>query len=257
MESYLHMNAKAWDWESKHGNIWTEGTDGQAVSEAKMGNPSIRLTTFKPTPLSWLEPFRGKDILCIGSGGGQQAVLFSAYGCNVTDIDISGRQLEKDREMAEKFHLDIATEEGDMQDLSRFSDGSFSLVFNPTSTCFVADVTRMYREAYRVLTPGGCLFTSVTNPFTYIFDEAKIPKGKLRVKYTLPYSDLKSLSPEQREKMEKSHDTFEFSHSMDSLFGGLCRTGFTIEGFYTDESGNQSLDSFVGECFFGVKARKP
>ena len=108
------MNAKAWDWESKHGNIWTEGTDGQAVSEAKMGNPSIRLTTFKPTPLSWLEPFRGKDILCIGSGGGQQAVLFSAYGCNVTDIDISGRQLEKDREMAEKFHLDIATEEGDM-----------------------------------------------------------------------------------------------------------------------------------------------
>lgn len=57
--------------------------------------------------------------------------------------------------------------------------------------------------------------------------------------------------------MRARHDTFEFSHSMNSLIGGLCRAGYVIEDFYTDESGNQTLDSFLGECYFGVKARKP
>ena len=257
MESYQHLNAAAWDWESQRGNIWTEGTDDASVERARAGNPAISLPPFKPVPIPWIAPFHGEQTLCIGSGGGQQAILLSAYGCEVTDLDISSRQLEKDREMAERHHVPVRTEQGDMQDLSRFADGMFSLVFNPTSTCFVADVTKVYRETFRVLRHGGCFLTSVTNPAMYLFNEKLIPKGKLKVRYTLPYSDLKSLSQKEIHAMRARHDTFEFSHSMNSLIGGLCRAGYVIEDFYTDESGNQTLDSFLGECYFGVKARKP
>jgi ubiquinone/menaquinone biosynthesis C-methylase UbiE len=256
MEPYQHLNAEAWDWESRKGNIWTEGTDAASVERARNGKPIIALTPFKPVPLQWISPFKNKKVLCLGSGGGQQAVLLSAYGCDVTDLDISQRQLEKDREMARKYHVTIETRMGDMQDLSSFPDESFPLVFNPTSTCFVADVTKVYREIFRVLPSGGCLLTSVTNPVMYLFDEKKIYKKKLVVKYTLPYSDLKSLSLAETKRMHARHDTFEFSHSMDSLIGGICRAGFVIEGFYADESGNQALDSYLGECYFGIKARK-
>ncbi len=65
--------------------------------------------------------------------------------------------------VAEREGLDLRTFEGDMADLSRFPDESFDLVFNPTSVIFTPDARKVWREAARVLRPGGKLWTVYNN----------------------------------------------------------------------------------------------
>lgn len=38
-----------------------------------------------------------------------------------------------------------------------FEDGRFDLVLMVTTICFLKDILRSFREAHRVLRPGGCL----------------------------------------------------------------------------------------------------
>ena len=256
MDTYQRLNAHAWDYESRKGNFWTVAATAGQVERAKSGQPDIYLTPGHTIDQSWIRPFLGKRVLLLGSGGGQQAVLLAASGCQVTDLDISPAQLATDRSCAQRYGLEIETIQEDMQDLSCLGERTFDLIFNPTSTCFVQDVERVYRECARHLPPGGTLMTSATNPAIYMFDERKALKNKLVVKYTIPYSDLHSLGRKQLEKMVRENDTFEFSHTVDNLVGGLCRAGFAITGFSTDSAENEAMDSFLHDCYFAIRAQK-
>ncbi|MDD4038055.1 MAG: SAM-dependent methyltransferase, partial [Sphaerochaeta sp.] len=81
--------------------------------------------------------------------------------------------------------------------------------------------------------------------------------NKLRVKYTLPYSDLSSLSEKQLQKRMQKHDTVEFSHTLQDLLGGVTDCGFSITDLYTDTSGCMMMDSYVHDCYLALRARKP
>jgi ubiquinone/menaquinone biosynthesis C-methylase UbiE len=256
MDTYVVANKKAWDYESKRGNIWTDGCTPEEVQNARNGNVQCILTPFKKVPQTWLGDTQGKKILCLACGGGQQGILLSASGALVTVLDISERQIEQEKNMAEREHLSIEALQGDMLDLSRFPDESFDLVYNPTSTCFIDDVEKVYNQCSRVLKKDGYLLTSVTNPILYIFDEKKEKKGKLIVKYTIPFSDIKSLSKKELKKRLEKYDTIEFSHTLHNLLGGLCRNGFSIIDLYSDVSGCEILDSFVQDCYLAVRAKK-
>jgi len=50
----------------------------------------------------------------------------------------------------------------------------------------------------------------------------------------LPYSDIDSLTAEQKEKLKKEKLAFEFSHSLDTQIGGQIKAGFVIAGLYED-----------------------
>lgn len=66
-------------------------------------------------------------------------------------FDNSPNQLAQDRLVAERDNLAITTVEGDMRDLSAFSDESFDLIVHPVSNCFVPEVQPVWDEAFRVL----------------------------------------------------------------------------------------------------------
>jgi hypothetical protein len=55
-------------------------------------------------------------------------------------FDNSPKQLEQDRFVAERDDLKIHSVQGDMADLSVFSDESFDLIVHPVSNVFVPDV---------------------------------------------------------------------------------------------------------------------
>jgi len=256
MEKYTTYNAEAWDYEATKGNIWTDGCTPQQVEQARTGFLDMILTPFKQVPHTWIADTKDKEVLCLACGGGQQGVLLAAYGARVTVFDLSERQLAKDVSIAKREGLTLAIEQGDMSDMSRFPDKMFDLIYNPTSTCFIDDVQSVYRQCYRTLKDGGSLLTSAINPALYLFDEKAALKNHMKVKYTIPYSDLKSLSEKELTKRLKKHDTIEFSHTLNDLIGGLCTQGFSITDLYTDQSGCLLMDSYVHDCFIAIRATK-
>ena len=151
---YIHYNERAWDREVDKKSIWTDGLTEEELQKALSGTIEIRLTTFKPMPSSWLGDLKGRRVLAVGSGGGQQAILFALAGSEVTLLDLSGKQLEQDRKFSERLGLTLTLIKGDMRDLSRFDEESFDIVFNPASTVFIDDVRSFYRECARVLNRG-------------------------------------------------------------------------------------------------------
>jgi SAM-dependent methyltransferase len=229
-----NYNRQAWDRHVDQGNVWTLPVTPERVERARLGDWSLLLTPQIPVPRAWFGEVYGKDILGLASGGGQQGPLLAAAGGRVTILDNAPRQLEMDRLVAEREGLALTTVLGSMSDLSAFPDSSFDLVFHPVSNCYVPDVLPVWREAFRVLRPGGVLLAGFNNPVFYIFDMECMQKGELRVRYTLPYSDLTSPTEDERRSYLESGSPLEFGHSLDDQIGGQLAAGFLLAGFYED-----------------------
>ena len=160
----LEHNRIAWNKNVERKNPWTVPVTSEAVAAARQGRWEIILTPTKPVPREWFPDLEGCDVLCLASGGGQQGPILAAVGANVTVLDNSPNQLAQDRTVAERDGLEIITVEGDMADLSAFSDRSFDLIVHPVSNVFAPDIRPVWREAFRVLRPGGALMAGITNP---------------------------------------------------------------------------------------------
>ena len=182
-------NSKAWDQQVREGSQWTTPVTPAVITDARQGRWTIQLTCTLPVPADWLPSLPGCRVLCLAGGGGQQGPTLAAAGAKVTVLDNSPAQLAQDRLVAEREKLELATIEGDMADLSCFADASFDLIVHPASSCFVPDLGPVWREAYRVLRPGGALLGGHMNPAYYLFDFEKSEQGILDVRYTLPYAD--------------------------------------------------------------------
>jgi ubiquinone/menaquinone biosynthesis C-methylase UbiE len=235
-------NREAWDREVERGNEWTVPVGPDVIEAARQGRWEIVLTETRPVPRDWFPDLEGADVLCLASGGGQQAPVLSAAGANVTVLDNSPGQLGQDRLVAEREGLDLKTVQGDMADLSRFEDESFDLVFHPVSNLFVPEVRPVWAEAYRVLRRGGVLLAGFLNPAVYVFDLERVDDtGEVVVRYSLPYADATSKSEEAVRRQIERGDPLEFSHTLEDQIGGQIDAGFVIAGFYEDRHRNDPI----------------
>lgn len=250
-------NQEAWDREVERGNQWTVPVGHDVIEAARRGQWKVLLTDSKPVPKAWFPEMRGAEVLCLASGGGQQAPVFAAVGAKVTVLDNSPRQLAQDRLVAERESLDLQTVQGDMRDLSTFADGSFDLVFHPVSNLFVPEVRPVWMEAFRVLRRGGTLLAGFLNPAVYIFDlDLADNTGELRVRYQLPYAAETSLSEEGfRDQIERG-EPLEFSHTLEDQIGGQTDAGFVISGFYEDRHRDDPIAAYM-PTFVATRAMKP
>jgi SAM-dependent methyltransferase len=173
----------------------------------------------------------------------------------VTVFDNSPKQLAQDRKVAKREGLAIATEQGDMADLSRFANGSFDLIVHPVSNLFVSAVRPVWNEAFRVLRPGGELLAGFCNPAMFIFDSALSDEGVLQVRHKLPYSDLTSLTPEERQSYLDDLQPLEFGHTLEDQIGGQLDAGFVLTGFYEDVWPGQALSEYMPH-YIATRARK-
>jgi SAM-dependent methyltransferase len=228
-------NREAWNRQVAKGDRWTVPVGPDVIAAARRGEWSVVLTPRKPVPREWLGELKGKEVLGLASGGGQQGPVLAAAGARVTIFDNSPAQLGQDRLVAEREGLSIRLVEGDMRDLSVFPDASFDLIFHPCSNVFVEDVRRVWREAYRVLRPGGALLSGFCNPIMFLFDPDLEQQGVMQLKYKMPYSDFTSLTDEERRRYTDNGEPLCIAHSLEDQIGGQLDAGFLLAGFFEDK----------------------
>jgi SAM-dependent methyltransferase len=249
-------NRHAWDKAVERRSEWTIPVGPEVIAAARRGAWQIILTPTKPVPAAWFPPLAGCRVLCLAGGGGQQGPILAATGATVTVLDNSPQQLAQDRFVARREGLTLTTVEGDMADLNSFADGSFDLVVHPCSNLFVPNVRPVWREAYRVLRAGGVLMAGFCNPALFIFDPFLADEGVLQVKHRLPYSDLASLTPEERNRFIADEQPLEFSHTLEDQIGGQLDAGFVLTGFYEDGWPGVALAEYM-PIFLATRAVKP
>jgi SAM-dependent methyltransferase len=221
----LAHNRAAWNQESLEGSRWTNPVDSETISRARSGDWDLILTPLRSVPKDWLGELKGKRVLCLASGGGQQAPVLAALGANVVSFDLSEEQLLKDRLVADRDGLELECMRGDMADLSRLQDESFDLIFHPTSNVFVPDVEVVWRECFRVLRPGGRLLAGFLNPSFFLFDHAEAGlSGNV---------EQRGQSAKRKEEISQGA-AFEFGHSLEVQLGGQMKAGFLLAGLYED-----------------------
>ncbi|GKX30767.1 methyltransferase [Vallitalea longa] len=252
----VHYNSNVWDKKVESGCVWTQPVSSEIVEKAKKGEWEVIVTANKTVPKNWFPPIKGLKILCLASGGGQQAPILAAAGADVTLVDISDKQLEKDIYVAKQNNLHINTVKASMTKLDMFSDESFDLVLHPVSNVFVEDIIPVWRECHRILKHGGTLISGICNPVIYLFDDEQEDKGVLEVKYSIPYSPFSALTEEELSKSLENGEALEFGHSLEQQIGGQIEVGFVIQGFYEDDFGGvRLLDKYI-KSFIATRAIK-
>ena len=257
-EHVREHNRVAWDRQVEDENEWTRPVSAAHVEDARRGQWHVVLTGYQTVPRTWFPAsLKGLDLLGLASSGGQQGPIFAAAGARVTIFDNSPKQLAQDRAVALREGLQLALIEGDMRDLGVFADGSFDLIFHPVSNVFVPEIRSVWRECFRVLRPGGLLLSGFMNPTEFVFDmEDKDLFRVLRVRHSLPYSDVTSISEEERERVLGGHSPLEFSHTMDDQIGGQLDAGFVLTGFYSTPHHASITAKFNIPGYFATRALK-
>jgi hypothetical protein len=129
------------------------------------------------------------------------------------------------------------------------------LIVHPCSNCFVPNVLPVWKEAARVMKPGANLLSGIVNPIVYLFDNQLMEKGQFKVCHKIPYSDLTSLSSEQRQAYLDDDEPLCFGHTLTDQIGGQIEAGLAITGLYEDCSSEWPISDYIPP-FIGTKSTK-
>jgi SAM-dependent methyltransferase len=108
---------------------------------------------------------QGKRVLEVGCGGGQNAVALARWGAKCAGVDPSTAQVAHARRLAREQGVEVEFVVGVAEDLGAFPDAGFDLVLSSYAFDYVANLAQAYREAWRVLKPGGLFVFCLSHPW--------------------------------------------------------------------------------------------
>lgn len=158
MNTEIKQNEIIWDKLVRNGVLCSQPKLGLTPEEAR---EYINRNGF------YEDSVEGKNVLCLAAGGGQQSIGFALLGANVTVVDFSQEQLEKDKLVANEYQKKIRIFKSDMRDLSFCENEEFDIVCHPYSINYIPDVSKVFSEVSRVLKPNGLYDLMFHNPFLH------------------------------------------------------------------------------------------
>ena len=247
---YTDINAETIDRWVEEGWEWGKPVSREEYAEARRGNWRMLLTPVKPVPKEWFPDLKGKRVLGLAAGGGQQMPFFAALGAECTVLDYSERQLQSERLVSEREGYAIEIVRADMTEPFPFADRSFDLIFHPVSNCYIRDVLHVWNECARVIRPGGLLMAGLDNGINYLFEGG----DESRITGYLPFDPLSD--EKQMEVILKEDCGVQFSHSIEEQIAGQIRAGFEILDLYGDTNGEGFLKEHGVPTFWATLARR-
>jgi len=231
-----------------------------AGAEISFSRPMLDLT--EETARELLDPYgimrsvAGSEVLCLASGGGQQSAAFGLLGARVTVLDLSETQLERDREAAAHYGLEVTRCQGDMRDLSRFGEDAFDQVYHGHSLNFVPDTRTVFDQVGQVLRPGGLYRLSYTNPFAHGMMGGTEWNGTgYAVKSA--FADGTEMTGDDaywgfedaagnRRRVEGPR---QFRHALSTVVNGLIARAFEVLGIWEDDAGDPDAEPGTWDHF--------
>lgn len=248
--NYQDINAVTIDRWIEEGWEWGKPITHEEYVNAVNGKWDVVLTPTKPVPHEWFGCLKGKKVLGLASGGGQQMPVFAALGADCTILDYSEKQLESERMVAQREGYDIRIIRADMTKPLPFEDEEFDLIFHPVSNCYVEEVKPIYRECFRILKHGGVFLAGLENGVNYL-----VAEDEKTIVNTMPFNPLKN--EEHRRQIEYWDAGMQFSHTVEEQIGGQLEAGFMLTHLYGDTNGSGYLQELNVETYLATRAIKP
>ena len=172
---------RSW-WDAEAGDYYAEPGTFLGDSDFVWGPEGWR-----EDELRLLGDLEGRRVLEIGAGAGQCARWVATAGAQVVATDLSAGMVRKGLDLNRQAReRSVPFAQCDAVDLP-FADASFDVLFTAYGAVpFVADTSRLMREAARVLRPGGRFVFSTTHPFRWAFPD---DPGALGLTLTQSYFD--------------------------------------------------------------------
>ncbi len=247
MKNYQDINAETIDRWIEEGWTWGVPISHETFLAAVQGNWDVQLTPTRMVPHDWFPNLKGKKVLGLASGGGQQMPIFAALGAECTVLDYSLKQLESERTVAEREGYRIEIIRADMTKRLPFEDETFDLIFHPVSNCYVEEVKPIWRECYRVLKKGGILLSGTDFFINYIVDD-----DETSIINHLPFNPLKN--SEQMKQLEVGDSGVQFSHTLEEQINGQLEAGFILTALYEDTNGEGRLHELNIPTFLAMRS---
>ena len=112
--NYQKINSQIIDQWCKEGWQWGEPISHETYQNALKGQWEVYLTPTKPVPHHWFGDLKGKKILGLASGGGQQIPIFTALGAHCTVLDYSKEQCNSEELVAKREGYEVKILQEDM-----------------------------------------------------------------------------------------------------------------------------------------------
>lgn len=187
----------------------------------------------KPMMKSMIPSLKGKKVLMIGCGTGEESTLLKSFGAtDITGIDISPESIK----LAKETYPDVNFMVGDMHELP-FAAASFDFVYSSLAIHYSSEPKRIYQDIYRLLKTGGELLFSVGHPLRWASEHMNVNDVEYLITgYAYPSSEKRVFG---NYNTFTSHDHYfpngealSFYVGSPSFHFGLLREcGFSVEDF--------------------------
>jgi SAM-dependent methyltransferase len=214
----------------------------------------------RPAFFSMLPDVRGKRVLDLGCGAGENCKVFAAQGAtSVVGIDISKKMIQL--AAAHEVYPHVMFRVGAMEDIAQI-EGKFHVVVSSMAVHYVEDFPKLLMDVHSLLESDGIFLFSQEHPFTTAptdgskwirGDEDHIDHYRLRDYMIGGFRSVLWLD----HKVEKYHRTFS------EIINSLVAAGFIIEEIkepIASEATRERLPSYQKTIhkpnFLLVRARK-
>lgn len=133
----------------------------------------------KPAMMEKLGDIKGKSVLTIGCGSGEECVaILEKQPKSITGVDIAENLIE----IAKKTVKNVEFLVMDVEEM-KFEDQSFDLVYCSLMMDYFESWEKVLKEVYRVLRPGGIFLFSGLHPVKWSAESIKDKDGKSTISW--------------------------------------------------------------------------
>lgn len=215
----MHLQKVREEWKEIAGSDWYMSYRTDDVINKIIQEPASAFHR-KTWDVIWsaFPDLRGRKILVPSSGDNRAVFAFAALGANVVSCDLSEKQIQYAREIADKHNLKIRFMVQDTMTLPDIPSDTFDLVYTSEGVhVWINLLDEMYKNIVRVLKKDGVYINYEIHPFSrpFAYDDGK-PKGKEIV----VQKDYDMTGP--------FDDGITYHWRMQDILNAICDSGLTI-----------------------------